>query len=649
MSLVVDKEKTAEARRRRPTASKDRMWWTAPPEDVAKRLSSWCNNIVSQNWQRRWDSLTYFRYATGRAVGPASYNFSPTIRPARASLWARGRFEPPRYNVIMQCSDGLGARVYKERPFVQVCPIAGDFKARVKSKKLSRWLDACFFDLKLWPIVEQCGEDARTWGTGFLKIDVDPLTKGVRATRILQDEIIIDESEADSGGPRRLAIMVFANKDEMLETYGTDEKSREAIENAPRAQPGLYFGSDIDYSNVIVLTEAWSLPKGSEIKGRYVLSIGDHALDDKEWTRAGLPLAKLTFKSVSTSWFGMGMPEMVLGLQRDLDRSMAAMWENMRRAAWPRIIHGVGANVNPGTLGDKSNGIVPVADINQLKFEFPPWADQAQFQYIETIVRRIKETFRENDQATQGVPRRELSGVAIEKAEIVDDAAHLPQLQHLEDFVIDIGVLLIEAAEQCKPSVKLPGRTVQEIKWDDVQLSKNSYSMRCFPVGRLSKDMATRQKQIDVWYAQGKISKATAMRLEQVPDVDGFMDLYNASLDFIESALDRMVEEGDYEPPTGLEDLAAAGEIAQSRYLQEKNMKTPQDRLDLILKYIVAVEQLQEEAAPAPAAPGLPVMPGPMLPGGPIDPAMGGAPPPVPGVGIGGVPIPAAPGVPLAA
>jgi hypothetical protein len=171
-----------------------------------------------------------------------------------------------------------------------------------------------------------------------------------------------------------------------------------------------------------------------------------------------------------------------------------------------------------------------------------------------------------------------------------------------------------------------------------VQISKNSYSLRPFPVGRLSKDMATRQKQIDTWFAQGKISKSTAMRLEQVPDIDGFLDLVNASNDYVEAALDMMVEEGNYEPPTGLEDLTAAHEQAQSRYLQEKRFKTPQDRLDLIMKYVCAVEQLIDEAKPPPA-PALGAMPGAGAPPVGIQPPPGA--PPVPGMGIGGVPVPA--------
>jgi len=642
LSLAVDKEKTAEERRRRAQTGKERTWWKAPKGEAAKQLAAWTNSIegTMAYWQRRWDNLTYYRYLTGRSAGPASFNYSPTVRPARANIFARGRWEPPRYNVIMQCSDALGARVYKERPFVQVCPIA-DFKARIKSKKLSRWLDGSFFDLEIWPIVEQAGEDARAWGTGFVKVDVDPITNDPRITRIIQDEVIIDEDENDSGKVKRLCIRIFANRDEMLAAYGNNPEAVEAIETAPKAESGLYFGNDIDYTNVIILREAWSLPRGSKIKGRYLLTIGDFALADKEWTRKDFPLAKLPFKGMSTSWFGMGMPEMALGLQREVDRQMAADWENQRRAAWPRILYNASANINPGSLGDKSNGLVPVTgSLDGIKFVFPPSGDPRVDAKLEQKVRQIKELFRMNDQATMGLPRRELSGTAIEKAEVVDDAAHLPQLQALEDFVVRIGYLLIEAGEQCKPTVRMPGRQVQEIKWEDVNIAQSSYSLRAFPVGRLSKDMATRQKQIDTWYAQGKISKETAMRLEQVPDVDGFMDLVNSSGDLVEEVLDLMIETGEYIPPTGVEDLGAAHEQAQSRYMYERkpSMKTPQDRLDLIMKYIVALEQLMDEASPpaSAAAPGVGITP-PM-----------GAPAPGP-AGLGGVPLPPTNAVPLAA
>jgi len=622
---AVDQKRTQEARN--GNASKDknapRRWWNAPKSEVARQLAAWTDSIERGNWSRRWANLVFYRYITGRPTAPTSFNYSATARPSSVNIYSRAQFETPRYNLLAQCSDSLGARIYADRPLLQVSPIAGNQKARVKSKQLTRWLDAIFYDMDLWHEIEKCGDDCRTWGSAFLKIDVDLLGK-IKATRVLQDEIVIDENECNAGEPQHMAIRLFVNRDELAERYKGNPEALEAIRTAPHATNGLYFGSDIDYTNVVVLREAWSLKRGT-IKGRYVLALNNYAFEDKEYDKEYFPLAKLVFKQVSTSWFGMGMPEMALGLQRELDRCSAAYWENIRRAAWPRILLAAGSNVNPGSLGDKSNGLVNFTGVEP-KFVVQQAIGADAFRWYEDIARRMKELFRLNDQMSMGTKRREYSGRAIELSEDIDDAAHMPQAERLQDFVMCIGRLLINAGEKAKPAVRLPGRSVQVIKWEDVELDQNSFDLRVFPVGRLSKSMAERQKQIDTWFAQGKISKGTAMRLEQIPDIDGYQDLVNASRDYVEATLDKMVEDGEYAPPTGLEDLQEALEQAQSRYMLEKLMGTDQKYLDLILKYIVSVQQLSADAnPPTPAVPfgmqapaGAPGNPGPGMapPGG---------------------------------
>jgi hypothetical protein len=603
---------------------KDR-WWKAPKEDVARQLAAWCDNIERVSWARRWNNLAFYRYMTGRPNAPATYNYATTSRPSSVNVYSRAVFETPRYNVLRQCSDALANRVYKNRPFLQVCPIAGDFKARCKAKHLTRYLDAAFFDLKLWPIIEQCGEDCRIWGTSFLKVDVG-LDDTVRVTRILQDEVIIDDNECNTGEPRHLAIRVFVNRDELAAKYQDNPAALDAIRNAPKSSNGFFFGGDLDCTDVIVLREGWSLPMG-KVKGRHVLAAGDFAFIDEEYKRDHFPIAKLTFKQVSTGWFGMGMAEMVMGLQREVDRLLAAIWENMRRAAWPRIGIAAGSNVTAGQLADKSNGIYSYTGTAP-KFDFPEALSPDQHQYLNDTIQRIKETFRLNDQIAQGQKPKYTSGKAIVEQNTMDDAAHIDIAQHLEDFVENIGYLIIEASEICKPSVTLPGRKIQQIDWADVEIARNSYSLRAFPVGRLSQSIAERTQEIESWYAEGSISRGVKMRLEQVPDVDGYQDLVNASGDYIEQVLDHMIEDGEYEPAEPWCDLQSALETTQSRYLQEKIQHTPQDRLDLLLQFMAQVQEMIADAAPTPA------------PGGP---GFGIQPPGAPPTALNGQPAPQAP------
>lgn len=610
----------------------DRLWWLSPKtpggsgkSEVARRLGSWMDSLERANWATRWANLNYYRYMTGRSAGPSTFNYSSTARPSKlGSFWSRATFTAPRYNILAQCSDALHARVYSHRPFLFCTPIDGDFKARVKSKKLTRFLDASFYDLKLWPIIEQCGADCRMWGAAFLKIDVSADGKRIEVTRVLADEVQVDDNELNVGAePLHLGIRIFVNRQVMYDKYKDDPAAMEAISRAPKSSNGCYFGSEMDMTDVIVLREAWSRQVGKP-PGRHVLSVGDFALVDEKYEKDHFPVARLIFNDMSTGYFGQGMPEMVIGLVRSLDFQLSAIDENHRRASWPRIGIESGSNVNPAALADTSNGIYHFAAGKPPKFDFPNAASAQQYGWVQQLIGMIKERFRLNDQVAAGKKPKFTSGAAIEKEDEVNDEAHVDLAQHLETFVEQIGTLIIEAAEICKPTVRLPGRKVQEIKWTDVQIARSTYWLRVFPISQLSQSAAEKQAQIDRWYAEGTISKAIKMRLEQVPDLDGYQNLANASLDFIEFSLDAIVEDGDYAPPEPWMDLQAASQTVQSRYLLEKMQKTPRDRLDQLLRWMAQVQEMLDEAnAPPPSAPGLPAGPGgpPGLPAGP-----GGAP-----------------------
>lgn len=646
MGIAVAKRPESMARQR---PDDDRLWWLAPMSGpgqtpVARRLEAWCNTIERASWSSRWADLTFYRYMSGRSGGPVTFNFSSTARPSELTrLWGRATFSAPRYNLLGQCSDALHARVYSHRPFLFVCPIDGDFKARVKSKKLTRFLDACFFDLKLWPIIEQMGADCRTWGSAFLKVDVSQDKKRIEVTRVLRDEVVIDDNELNTGAmPMHLGIRLFVNKGVLLARFKNNQGACDAINRAPKSSNGCYLGSDLDTTDVIVLREAWARKVG-EVPGRHVLSVGNYALVDEEYDKDHFPVARLVFNDLNVGWFGQGMAEMVLGLVRSLDFQLAAIDENHRRASWPRIGIESGSNVNPSALGDTSNGIFHFAAGKPPQFIFPKGASPEQYQYVNQLVGMIKERFRLNDQVVSGKRPKFTSGAAIEREDEVNDQAHVDLFQHLEDCIEQIGILLVEAAEICKPVVRLPGRTMQEIDWKDVQIARSTYWLRVFKLSQLSQTGAEKQATIDRWYAEGVISKATKMRLEQVPDLDGYQNLANASLDFIEWSLDKIVEDGQdgYEPPEPWVDLQAASEIAQSRYLLEKMYQTPRDRLDLILRWMAQVQEMIEDAsAPAPAigAPGAPGLPA----GGPtpgLPPGLPSGPPPFGIQPPGGVPM----------
>jgi hypothetical protein len=613
------------------TGNEKRQWWGAPADTVNRELYSWTANLEQLAWPRRYRSLLFFRYMTGRPVNPA-FHYSMGPRPGSiTALYSRVQWAAPSMNVLAQCDDVLRNRVYSQRPFLQWCPDAGDHKGRVNSKKLTRWTDGAFHDYDVWKLVEACGDDSRMYGAGWLKVDASLNGKEIRCTRIIDDEVMEDETELNvTDLPKTRAIRIFVSRDEMLQQYGADADAAAAIKNAPHVNPGLYFGADLDTSDVITLIEGWRLKVGDQ-RGRHVLCTANYTFVDEPYDKDHYPMARLVYQEVPSSR-PMGMAEQVLSLQREIERVMAAFQENVMRMSWPRVGVEASSNVNDSALAGKSGGIFRFTKTAPVFFN-PVAITKDQFEYLTTLIRMVKERIGISDQAAVGMQTAFKSGLAIEKAAQLDDVRHRVLSKHLEDFVEEIGVLLVEAAVKVRPTVRLPGRFVQEIKWNEIGIDDvtDMSRPRAFPMSSLPQTMAYRQEVVDTWFANGQISKQTKMRLDQIPDLDGYQDIANASQESTERQCDEIVEDGTYSPPTVFGDLDDHLSYAQSRYEFECNAQTPQDRLDMLLQYIAAVKELIDErqtamTPPAPA-PGFGVQPPAGAPGNPQVPVNLPAPP----------------------
>lgn len=595
-----------------------RRWETSDDKQVAADLMATASAIEKSSWQRRYLSLTCYRYMTGRPTAPG-FSYSMAARSAGMNaLYRSAEWRAPMFNGIAQIADTMSSRIFKARPFLMFTPIAGDFKARMKAKGLTRWVDGMFHELDLWNLIELCGIDAMTYGTGILKI-CEGLDGKPAIRRVLPDELLINEEEAVYGAMPNEHQRVFMHRQEALAKWGKNPEAERAIKHAPSVHPG-FASSQLDTKDILPLVEGWSAPLPGQKYGRHVLAIGNYALeDDRNWDKPHAPFAILRYKQLGMSYFGQGLAEQLLPLQQEANRVASAIWENMRRMAWPRVVVDTGSGVQESSLSDKSGGVIKSSmGTSGVSFVNPVANGPEVYGWFDRILKLMRERARISDTAATGTkPPGMSSGKAIEMQSQVDDAAHVDLGQRLEDFVEQTGELLVELGEKLHPVVTVPGRRNQQIKWNDVELSKNSYSMRAFPISRLPQSGPGRQQQIDTWYADGIISKATKLRLEQVPDVEAFQDLANASEDAIEMALDEMVENGEFCPPEPFFDLTDALRIAQSRYLLEKNEKTPQDRLDLILQWIAVIEEMKGDTAgpigiqPPAAAPGaVPAGPG---------------------------------------
>jgi hypothetical protein len=582
-------------------------WWEEPEQTVASAMSSAAQNIEKYSWHRRLLNLVCTRYMTGREMTNL-YSYAMARRPASLTMRLRNiDWTAPTDNIIATCGDVYRARIWKERTFIITVPISGNFKAFIKSIQISRFIDAVFHDTDFWTTYELCGDDCMTVGDGFIKVHESPTEKKkICITRVLGDEILVNEEEVVNGGyPRSMMQRCFMHREELIAQFGATPELRDAIWNAPGAFPGLYYG-DLAVQDIVPFVEGWHI-KGynsitdKEDEGRLVTAINNVLLDDRPFKKRCFPFAKLTFARLPTGYFNQGLAEQLLPYQAELNRYDSADWENQQRMSWPTVLNPVGSMVGNAQLQGSSGRVISHAPNLAPQFVFPDatnaLAEQRRARIKQDAFLRARIS---QSSAMSQKPEGLNSGTAILAWRNIEDAAHADLGQRGEAFVTEVAELVTDLAEDIKPKVTYQGRTLQEIKWDDVRLSNDSYHVRAFPMSTLPQLPAARQQTIDNWYANGQITKSIKMRLEQMPDIDGWLDLTNAALNDIFMTLDNIIESGDYVPPEPFQDLASAIQIAQSRWLQERVRGTPADRLELLLQWIMQANELIKEGASQP-------------------------------------------------
>lgn len=608
-------EPAAPGSKRRAASEQEQLglWWEKPKEDpvaVANAIMHSARSIERWSWKRRYDNMIYSRFLTGRDV-VSSYNFSTVQRPSALSRsYGSSTWTPPAFNAIATCADVYSTRIWCMRPFVQVIPLAaGGFKARTRCKKLSKFFDAVAEETEFWRKLEEVGIDCMATSVGAVKVHEDQSHKGhIAITRVHSDELLISEEEALYGDPHSMMQRVFCHRSYLLATYGKDPETRAAIMRAASVHPAFYSGGDINFKQVVPLIEAWSKPLPDGTPGRHVLVIPGHVLLDEPYLRRFFPFAIIRFKHLSGSWFGQGLVEQALPLQRALNRTMAAIDESQERVAWPRVDIENGSSVAVEQLAGIPGGAVNYTGKAPV-WHVPQAMSEEVYSYRRELVGAIMQRLGISEQAATGEKARGVnSGAGLMAAVQIEDTRHRDLAQRVEDFVTTTAKLVFAVAEDVKPKVTDPGRRGAVIDWVDARLTFNPQDMtssefnaRAFPMSRLPSTISGREQQVNDWLANGQISKQDAMRLGVQPDTEGEAQLQSAPRDNIDRILDDIVEDGKWRPPSVFMDLSLGLAVAQSRHQMEESLGTPEDRLRLLLQWISAVHDLIEDAAPPPS------------------------------------------------
>lgn len=616
-------------------------WWTVKRGERASAVNRAVQRIMQEQASRRQLELLHMSmYAAGNIAGEGlrSVTRFQATNPIRLRL-----------NLCEAICDALQAKIAKIRPRPRFITEGGSWSLRKKAEAAEQAMDGELRRNSIDELGPQVALDAFITGTGFFHAMRTGAGHPV-LERCQPGEVLCDYFDGLKMNPRTLYRARLMDREELLERYGGSPNSNKykAILEAPAAPANAYSwlkpsaGAVCDQVFVI---DAWH--RGTS--HQHVMVCGDVELwTNEQWDGKEFPIVPMRWKTRQYGYYGKGAIEEITPLQVEVNYTLEKIQHILHNVSTVRYWAQKGGKITlnaqrmtnfPGEVLEYVGANPPIKEVtDSVPRELWEMVDRAQANaYKQT---GISEFFAQSEK-----PAGLNSGEAQRVYEDVGDArmlikgrsyegAHMVLVERLVDVKREIA---LDPAEDETPVIvsrkKARGVTAQTLGWKDFDLSKTTYLLQVLEQSALPGTPAGKTATVNEWLQMGLITSDEGKELLNMPDLKAELSLSLATKDSVLSAIECIADDGEWYAPHAMMDLALATRLALASYTRLEWEGLPEERLEMLARYIEELRALTELAAPpAPAAPmGAPPLPG-AAPGLPAVPGVMPGVPAMPGV-----------------
>lgn len=555
-------------------------------------------------------------------------------------------------NVVKSCSDAFVAKITKDLPKPWFVTSGASWGEQQKAKDLDKYIEAQFHDTRFYEARSQAWLDACWSGTGILK-PYYVVTEGDEATgkkpagrllldRILPYEVYVDDLDGLYGRPSqfwhtqrvdrmRLAWMF---RDEPLK-HAAIMAANAADDNDPRAADAF----DDTVSDRLRVTEQWHLPSGPGADdGGHLMCINNATLFYEPWTYDYFPFLFVRRQFPPTGFWGISLAAELSGIQLEINILLSKIQRSHHLLGAGHWLVENGSRVDSHHLDNEIGSIIRYTGIRPELSVGMAVAPEI-YQHLDRLYQRAFEITGISQLSAQSQKPAGLnSGKALDTFADIETERFAVASRNDQQVVLDAAKQYIDRIKEL--SEKVPDLVVKghskssmvRLRWKDVKLDEESYVLKATPANALSSDPVEKMQQVQTMTDAGWIPPEKARRLLDYPDLEAYEDQEDASYSLVNDIVEKMLDDGEYFPPEPMMNLEEGIQIVQLRYLQAKRKGAPDNRLELLRRWMTDALNTQPPPPPAP----MPPPPGP--PPGPMPPPM----PPPPG-DVGPMPPPAAP------
>lgn len=576
-------------------------WWKLDGPEMAESIAATVR-FMDTHQSDRLEQLT----SNTRLYGNSSfYNLMGTGLSRAASTSGNPQNQRVSYNLCQSVIDTKVSKVAKNKVIPVFITNGGDWDIQQKAQKLSKFVEGCFYENKSHHKGMIAFKHAEVWGSGishvFRKKD------RVCEENALPHEFFVDQVEAATQFPRQLHRVKIGDRDILMAQFPED------AEKIAAALPANFefLGIQDTAVDLLPIIQSWHLPSDSdagpeETDGLQTLCVGDQILTREPYLKEFYPFSFLSPAKRLLGFWGQGACERLQSLQGEINRLMILIQRSMWMGGSFKVLVENGSKVVSQHLNNDIGAIIHYTGTPP-QYVTPPMIQQDIYPYIDSLIAKgYQQEGISQLQASSMKPPGLDSGKALRAYINEADDRMLFTQQEVEAYFLEKAALMIDTAkdiyqEKKTYKVMFPTSTfVQTIDWKDIQLEKDAYVLKAFPVSSLRDDYAGRLADVQEGMQAGLISPRTGRKLMQMPDVEMADNLANAAEDLLHRRIEDILDGKDYVGPEPTMDLTLAKElcIQYINYAQFHNCE--KDRLDMLRTFMTSVDEMLGVIAPPP-------------------------------------------------
>ena len=508
-------------------------------------------------------------------------------------------------NVVKSCIDTAQSKIAKSKPRVQFLTEEGNFSLQERAKKMTKYVEGVFYDQDVYEKAQKMFISACVFGTGVLKVYHE--NGKIQVENVFIQEIKVDNQEGMYGKPRQMHQVKQVSKDVLMAQF---PEHIDAIINAT-SKNTINRGNKVYATEMVEVIESWHLPSNQHSNdGRHVITIENTILFDEKYEKDYFPFVFFKWSDRLAGFYGQGLAEQLLSIQVEINKMLKNIQKAIHLIAVPRVGVDAASKVSTNMLTNEIGMMFKYAG-SPPSFFTPQAMNAEVYNHLKWLIQSAYEiTGITQLSATGKKPAGLDAAVALREYQDIETERFMITAQRYEQLFLDLAEIVIDMSrdmykEDSKLKVKVQSsKFIETINWKDVDLDDSKFILKMFPVSLLPSTPAGKLQKVQELLQGGLIGQEQALNLLDFPDLDKAQSLEMASLKLAEKQLAKIIEKGEYVSPEPQQGLELALKLAQQQYLKQKIDNLPEDRLELILRYIDDVDRLIKQAQPeAPVAP----------------------------------------------